>query len=146
MADTTLTGVYPIDPTSEVGLARIEIGDVVGTPHDPADGKAEYEFFGDAGLAALLAANEDSPELAIGKALNSMAVQLLAAAEDIQVDDIRIKTYERANAMRELAKDYLSGSLSFGGNSGFAIVPISSGSNRFRPQGIPLPSGYDVGF
>lgn len=143
MTDTTLTGKNPIDPSTAVGLTRIEIGDVVGTVHEDDATKAEYEFFGDAGLQALLDANPGEPEIAIGKALNSAAFQLLAAAEDIQVDDIRIKTVERAGMMRQLASDYLSGTLTVGANSAFQVVALRTYAGIHRPpQGTPYPIGF----
>lgn len=141
MTDTALTGAWPINPGTDVGLFRFEIGDVVGTPHNPADDKAEFEFIGDATITALLAANPDSRDLAKGLALESMATQLIAAAQEIQVDDIRIKTIERARLMLERASGFGVSSSIAGAASAFDVVPLVNSSGYHAPQGTPRYTG-----
>lgn len=144
---TPTEGAYPIDATTPVGLFRFQVGDVNGTPHDPADDLADYEFMSDATIEALIAANPDSLSAAKAQALLSMATQLIASAQDIQVDDIRIKTVERANLMRLLASDFLTGAESADAASAFDIVGLQSGQfGYWPPQGTPWPDRYlDVG-
>lgn len=138
MADTNLTGAWPLDPSTETGLFRQELGDTVGVPHEPSDGKAEYQFIGDAGIAALILAYPSSRDKAMSKAMWSMANQLILLAEEIQVDDIRIKTVERARLMMEA-------SIALGGvantsdaATAFNVVPLSPNDYGYpRPQGTP---------
>lgn len=140
MADTSLTGAWPIDATTPVGLFRFQVGDVVGTPHEPADDKAEFEFMGDATIEALIAANPDSYATAKAQALQSMATQLIVAAQDIQVDDIKIKTIERANMMLKLAESFGLGAVTLEGASGFQVVGLSTSNGGYWPaQGTPYP-------
>ena len=129
MAETSLTGTWPIDPSTDEGLFRFEIGDVVGTAHDPADGEAEFEFIGDAMIMALLAANADSRDTAKALALESMATQLIASAQDIQVDDIRLKTVEKANLMLQRAAGFGLAVGFAGAASAFSVVPLTSGNS-----------------
>lgn len=139
MADTSLTGAWPIDPATETGLFRTELGDVNGTPHEPADDKAEYEFIGDAQIAALLLAYPTSRDMAMSKAVSSMANQLIIAAQDIQVDDIRIKTIENARLMLERATTLAGGASAAEANSAFSVVQLSTHPYQARPQGTPYP-------
>lgn len=141
MADTNLTGAWPIDPSTETGLFRTELGDVNGTPHNPADAKAEFEFIGDAGIAALLLAYPTSRNMAMSKAVSSMAQQLIINAQDIQVDDIRIKTIENARLMMEWATSLTGGVSAADADAAFSIVPLVSSNSyrRPRPQGTPYP-------
>jgi hypothetical protein len=131
-------GVFPVDPSTPVGLFRVEIGDDAGVPNSPAI-TAEYEFFSDAAIEALIAAYSDSRDTAMAKAMTSMATRLITSAQDIQVDDIRIRTVERANLMLQLATDLLSRAESGASSSAFSVVPLrSAASNGLRtPFGTP---------
>jgi len=137
------TGAYPVDPTTETGLFRQELGDINGTPADPQTNPptAEYEFISDAAIAALILAYPSSRDTAMAKALSSAAFQLIAAAEDIQVDDIKIKTIERAKLMLEYATTLNAGAVSGDAASAFTVVPLSvtPPSRYFSPQGVPSP-------
>lgn len=137
MADTNLTGAYPIDPNTPTGLFRTELGDVVGTVHEDDAAKAEYEYIGDAQLAALATAYAGVPGLALAKARESMATQMIAAADDIQVDDIRIKTVEKAKLMLEQASAYFSGAAGADALSSFGVVPLSTAPAQDHVQGVP---------
>ena len=137
MANTSLTGTWPIDASTPEGLFRFEVGDVVGTPHEPADGKAEFEMIGDATITALLAAHPDSRDTAKGLALESMANQLILAAQDIQVDDIRLKTVEKARLMLERAAGFGVAVGIAGAASAFSVVPLVSERPYPWPQGTP---------
>jgi len=123
------TGAWPVDPGTEVGLFRTELGDTVGTPNVPADGLAKFEFLSDAAIAAMLLAYPTSRDMAMAKALTSAAFKLISSAQDIQVDDIRIKTVERANLMLTLATTLGSAAAAGSASSTFSVVPLT-GSNR----------------
>lgn len=135
--DTSLTGAWPIDPDTTTGLFRTELGDVVGTPHTPSDNKAEYEYLGDVQIAALITAYPLQRDMAMAKARESMATQMIAAAEDIQVDDIRIKTVERAKLMLEQARAYFTSGAGIDALSSFGVVPLVSGDSNQNVQGVP---------
>lgn len=131
-------GAFPVDPSTPVGLFRVEIGDDTGVPNTPPT-TAEFEFFSDGAIEALIAAYSDSRETAMAKAMTSMATRLITSAQDIQVDDIRIRTVERANLMMQLARDLLSHAGAAGASSAFSVVPLTSAANNtFRtPFGTP---------
>ncbi len=131
------TGEYPIDPTTAVGLFRTELGDVVTTSIDGA--QAEYEFISDAAIQAMLDAYPDSRNMAMAAAMSSMATQMIAAAQDIQVDDIRIKTVERARLMLDQANALRGYALAGDASSAFSVVPLSGKSFPAAPQGTPDP-------
>ncbi len=135
----TNEGAWPIDPTTDVGLFRTELGDTAGTPHVPADNKADFEYIGDAGIQALLDAYPTSRNMAMSKAMTSMAHQMIIAAQDIQVDDIRIKTIERAKLMLESALALSGGMAATDADSAFSVVSLNGYHEYPRPQGTPYP-------
>jgi hypothetical protein len=138
---TNTAGAWPIEPSTAIGLFRFEVGDVNGTPHDPTDNLADFEFMSDAVIDALLAAYPD-PDAAKARALNSMATQLINAAADIQVDDIKIKTIERANLMLNLSNSFAARAAGTVGDA-FGVVPLVSATSYSYPvpQGTPAPFG-----
>jgi hypothetical protein len=140
MADTNTTGAYPLDPDTTVGLLRAEVGDIVGTPHDDDPTLADYEYLGDKFLTALLTAYPDSSSMALARALGSMATQMIAAAQDIQVDDIKIKTVAKAELMLKRASDLESGAASWDAGTAFQVVQLVPASDYdYVPQGSPVP-------
>ena len=125
------TGAYPIDPTTPVGLLRTQIGDdnaadITGVP--PAQ-TAQYEFFSDDALQAYLDSS-DSPDQATSNALRTMGRKLLLSAQDIQVDDIRIKTVERANTFMAHADGLAASGVAVDADTAFSIVPMRSTNHR----------------
>lgn len=141
MSDMSNTGDWPLDPSTAIGLFRIEIGDTVGTPGSPAT-TAEFEFFSDDALQALLDAYPDSRDTAVGKAMIAVANRLIYDAQDIQVDTIRIRTVERANLMLQIASGMLSRAGAAAAASSFQIVPLVSSTRvawSSGPQGTPSP-------
>jgi len=138
----TNQGTYPIDPSTATGLFRFEVGDTNGTPNDPSDGNATFEFMGDDAIDALIAAYPDSIDTAKAKALGSMATQLIASAQDIQVDEIKIKTVERANLMMKFAGGLLSNAGFADASEAFDIVPLNSANNFFPRVNRGRPGAY----
>lgn len=136
-------GAWPIDPNTETGLFRTELGDVVGTVHSDDDTKADFQYIGDDGIAALILAYPSSRDMAMSKAMTAMAVQMISAAQDIQVDDIKIKTVERARLMLEMATTLAAGANAADASSAFNVVPLVSANNYYprAPQGQPRPYG-----
>lgn len=134
-------GAWPVDPNTQTGLFRQQMGDVNGTPHNPADGKADFEFISDEGIAALLLAYPTMPNAALSSAISSAAFQLIASAQEIQVDDIRIKTVERAKLMLEYATSLGAGVIASDAASAFNVVELNTMPpyNYRAPQGTPSP-------
>lgn len=136
------TGAWPVNPATEVGLFRIDIGDDVPTV-TPADGatEANFEFFADETITAYIARDADDLNEAMAKALDKMSRNLILAAQDIQVDDIKIKTVERAKLFADMAAGFRDGSLVSSADSAFDVVPLySTASAGYRvPQGTPTP-------
>lgn len=144
-------GAWPIDPTTTTGLFRFEVGDVVGTVDPLVPTQATFEFMSDATINALMLAY---PAYGMAKArgLMSMASQLIAAAQDIAVDDIKIKTMERAKMMLALAEAFQAASLLEDGANAVAIIALQAATDyrsRFQrdypmiyaAQGVPQPYG-----
>ena len=139
-------GAWPVDPATEIGLFRTELGDLVGVPHSPADSLADFEFLSDEAIAALILAYPTTRNMAMSRAMTSMATQMIASAQDIVVDDIRIKTVERANLMLTLATTLYRSSMFIEASSGFATVGLEAATDYTRnPQGIPAEQLFSRG-
>ena len=139
-------GAWPVDPSTEVGLFRTELGDLVGVAHTPADGTADFEFLSDDAIGALIVAYPSSRNVAMSRAMTSMATQMITSAQDIVVDDIRIKTVERANLMLTLATTLYNGSMFAEASTGFGIVGLAAATDYTRnPQGTPAAELYSRG-
>lgn len=135
------TGIWPIAEDTPVGEFRVEIGDSVPvtTPAEGAE-SAEFEFFSDTYIEGQLAKYADDVDEAMARALDTMARRLIIEAEDIQVDDIKIKTIERA----KLFSDHASQIRVYGaqrGGEGFSVTTIRTSQHpaSFTPQGTPDP-------
>lgn len=135
--------VYPIDPTTPVGLFRTELGDVVASNINETDHTADYEAFTDIQLSTLMTSYAGDTDMAMSKALGAWANQLIAAAQDIQVDDIKIKTLEKAKLMSERAKE-LAGLAEYGSAStGFTVVSLTPTTrSRYGNSYITGASGF----
>lgn len=146
MASNT-EGAWPIDPATPTGLFRTELGDTVGVEHDDDPSKADYQYISDAAIAALIIAYPGSSNMAMSKAVESMARQMIAAAQDIQVDDIRIKTVERATALLEYAAGLSGSAAQADADASFSVVPLVAASSFSFPyvQGQPRIVG-ETGF
>ena len=136
-------GAWPVDPATEIGLFRTELGDLVGVPHVPSDNLADFEFLSDEAIGALILAYPTTRNMALSRAMTSMATQMITSAQDIVVDDIRIKTVERANLMLTLATTLYHGSMMVEASSGFGVVGLEAATNYARsPQGTPAGELY----
>lgn len=135
------TGAHPVDPSTPVGFFRTEIGDDTPTV-TPAPGatEAEYEFFSDAAIQAYIDSS-DTLDMAMSKALRTMGRKLILQAQDIQVDDIRIKTVERAKLFIEHADSLATSQDDIDAATAFSVVPLhTTQSAGYRvPQGTPSP-------
>lgn len=121
------TGAYPPNPGTPVGLFRIQIGDdtatsITGTSPNQT---AEYEFFSDDAIEAYLD-SAATPAQAQANALRTMGRKLVLQAQDIQVDDIRIKTVERANIFMTHADALSASDAAADAATAFSIVPLRS--------------------
>jgi hypothetical protein len=130
------TGAYPVDPSTPVGFFRTEIGDDTAT--EISGNSAQYEFFSDAAIQAYID-NYDTINLAMSKALSTMGRKLTIQAQDIQVDDIRIKTVERAKLFLDHSDRLASGEESSDAATAFSVVSLSTHPAFRRPQGTSEP-------
>lgn len=132
------TGAYPVNPGTPVGFFRTEIGDDTAT--DISGLVAEYEFFSDDAIQAYLDATSSTNE-AMAKALRTMGRKLILQAQDIQVDDIRIKTVERAKLFIDHADSLASTQDEIDAATAFQVVPMGTGGGYHTPEGTPTHLG-----
>lgn len=144
----TNRGVAPLLPDTEVGQLRALVGDVEYTPFDPPDpGFGQYQYFADVELAAFIRAADGSLLRAEGLALHGIAKQLTILAVDVQTDDLRSRTIEKAKLMRELANDKIAQADTEDEKAVadiFEIVPFGGrrASAGWAPEGMAGPRHY----
>lgn len=118
-------GVYPLDPTTDVGKVRLVIGDTISIPLNPVvSGQQDYTQFSDAEIQVFLDYSDDSPMRAAGYAYLSLAGSAAQQAESIADYDLKLDTRDKAKQLREQAAFYFSRSdqIDMEGEEGFQIV------------------------
>lgn len=101
-------GIAPPDVNTPVGAFRVAVGDtayVALVP--PLMGSADYTYFSDAELQSVLDATGGSPSNAgMAFAYRKLAAMLALKASNIQTDDLKVATEQRAEIMRKIANDF----------------------------------------
>jgi len=101
-------GVAPVDTSTAVGQFRVDVGDTGSVALDPTEtGFADYTYFSDLELQSALDATGGVPSNA-GMAFmyRKLAGILALKAQNIQTDDLRYASEQRAEIMRKIAKDF----------------------------------------
>lgn len=75
-------------------------------------------------LDGMLRPRADTPEQAQANALRTMGRKLILQARDIQVDDIRIKSVERANLFISHADSIGATQAAIDADTAFSVVPL----------------------
>lgn len=101
-------GVAPVDTNTAVGAFRVDIGDtdyVALVP--PETGFGVYNYFSDSELQSTLNATGGVPSNA-GMAFmyRKLAAILALKAVNIQADDLKYASEQRAEIMRKIANDF----------------------------------------
>jgi hypothetical protein len=101
------SGVYPLDPNTDVGRVRLLIGDTISVPFDPVQaGLQDYTLFSDAEIEQFLTAGQDSIYRAAGWAYISLAGAAAQQAESIKDFDLQVDSRQKAEQLRLQAQWY----------------------------------------
>jgi hypothetical protein len=92
-------GLFPIDPTTLIGMVRLDLGD------DTPDASGDFTFSDDA-IDAALARGGDSIPRACGMLVKRLALQATLAGQSIKADDFSINTSNRGKDLLAVAKSY----------------------------------------
>ena len=91
------SGVYPLDPNTDVGRVRLLIGDTISVPFDPVvPGFQDYTLFSDDEITQFLTAGQDNIYRAAGWAYISLAGAAAQQAESIRDFDLQIDSRQKA--------------------------------------------------
>jgi len=105
----TNRGLREYSLTTSVGQLRLNIGDTNFTEFDPGEADfVNFDYFSDQSLESLIETADENITRATGYAYRVLAGILTMSAVNIQTDDLRISTTERAKMMAELAKSWLA--------------------------------------
>ena len=119
------SGVYPLDPNTDVGRVRLLIGDTISVPFDPVvPGFQDYTLFSDAEITQFLTAGQDNIYRAAGWAYISLAGAAAQQAESIRDFDLQIDSRQKAEQLRLQAQWYFGEAdrLDGLGEDGYTIV------------------------
>lgn len=127
-------GVFPLDPASDVGRVRLEIGDVNAEPASPpVEGQAEYDWFGDNEILQFLSGGE-SILRACGRAVRQLALgKTLAGGVSIKTDDLSIDAKTRGTSLLSIADSYFADADEEEARADadlFVVVPFSIDDDR----------------
>lgn len=136
-------GLRVIDPSTDLGSLRLQVGDTNFTEFDPVDDDyVNYDYFSDYTLEAFIASADDSLTRATGFAYRSLAGILTLSAVSITTDDLRIDTLGRAKLMRELANEWISQAADeddAAASDIFDVIPFAGAYRSTHPEGTPWP-------
>lgn len=97
-------GLYPLDPSSEVGKFRLASGDTNSVPYDPVrPSEQNYTFLSDAEITQFLAMSGDSIPGAVGYWYLQLAGAAAVSAKQVKDYDLSVSTEKRAADLREQA-------------------------------------------
>jgi len=101
-------GVAPVDTNTAVGQFRVDVGDTDSVPLDPTEaGFADYTYFSDLELqSALDATGGVTSNAGMAFMYRKLAAILSLKAQNIQTDDLKYASEQRAEIMRKIAKDF----------------------------------------
>lgn len=121
-------GVYPLDPTSEVGKFRLATGDVTSVALDPpVAGYESYSINSDDEIENFLAMGGDSQLRGIGYWYLSMSGAAARESKAVKDYDLQVDLTKRSNDLRATAMTYFSLADEEDANAGlseaFEIVP-----------------------
>lgn len=97
-------GIYPLDPTSDVGKFRLLIGDTESIPLVPPEtGFQNYTMFSDAEIEVFLAQSEGSLPGAAYLAYLQLAASAAMESKSVSDFDLKIDLTKRATDLRLIA-------------------------------------------
>ncbi len=138
-------GASPIDPTSNVGLLRILVGDTANVPLEPpVAGQASYAVWSDSALLGALILADDSVYRAAGDLYASLAAQYAQSEADIKTDDLVLRTGGRSASFLKLAQSFYAraDAEDAAGASDFFEIASPDFLSEDSPWGASAPPAY----
>lgn len=141
----TNRGLREYDSSTSTGELRLNLGDTSFTELDPVESDyVDFDYFSDASLDSFIVAADENITRATGYAYRALAGILTMSAVNIQTDDLRVSTIERAKLMRELAAEWLRDADDEDDRAAseiFDVIPFAGAptENRSWPEGTTRP-------
>lgn len=123
-------GAVPLDPASDVGAVRLNLGDTAYVPLDPpAAGMGDYSNFSDDAIRAFIASANGNLASATGYGYLQLAALAALTSGTVQTDDLMVRQENRATELRQIAAAWFGRGAdaddAAGLNEYFNIVPYS---------------------
>jgi hypothetical protein len=132
-------GIYPLDPTSDVGKLRLTLGDVNSVPLDPpVSGMQDYTKFSDDELTAFIDEGNDSILRAAGYAYLALAAQAAIVGRSTKDHDLAIDTRNRSESLTAIATMYFGQAAEIDGGDGFEVFTIGGDSEWIAELTPPI--------
>lgn len=137
-------GVYPLDPTSEVGKFRLGTGDVTSVPLDPPQvGFESYAINSDEEIENFLAMGGGSQLRGIGYWYLSLSGAAALESKAVKDYDLQVDLTKRSNDLRATALLYFAQAdaedLADGSSEAFEIVPTGQPYPHWPAEGEQPP-------
>lgn len=120
-------GVFPLDPTTDVGKVRLGAHDTFASPlTPPRDGFGDYVMFSDMEVAQAVALASGSIPRAIGLLIKGLAVQAALGARSIRTDDLGYDNQKRGATLMQIAQSWLAqADAGDAADNPLAVVPVN---------------------
>lgn len=126
-------GIYPFDPSSDVGKFRVLFGDTVSVPLDPVvPGYQDYTNYSDAEIETYLATGGDSINRAVGFAYLQAAGAAALESKSVKDYDLAVDLTKRAEDLRKMAQFYFDIADEEDATAGLLeeFIVVSTGTDR----------------
>ncbi len=105
-------GVYPVDPTTQVGQVRLTLGDVTAVDLVPAvTGMADFSWFSDAEIAQFILAASSNTLRAVGIAVMQLATGAGLKGYTVKSQDLSMDASKRGQTLEVIANSYFAQAL-----------------------------------
>lgn len=133
-------GAVPLDSTTPVGQFRLIFGDTQSTPYDPdVPGQADYGYFSDAEITALLAQGGGSENRAIGFAYLKLSGSAAMQAKTVKDFDLSVDLTKRSGELAKIAQLWFERADAIddaGGENDFFDVVGFDDDDELIPEGM----------
>lgn len=134
-------GGYPYDPDTDIGAARVAVGDTTSSPYDPVEsGQQNYQYVSDAELQQWIDASDGDLNGVRGYFWLMRWGNATGSKTTYKTDDLGLTEDDSASAaqFRELSDYYFGLS---GLNEGFEIVRTGRPAHHRPPELSPWEYG-----
>lgn len=100
------SGLYPLEPGTDLTRFRVLAGDTNATPNDPADGYGDFQLFSDVEVLAYLEENPENIYRALAEAFFAAHARAAFESKFIKDYDLEVDARDRAKQILAAAERF----------------------------------------